>query len=95
MLGYMGAYRGNIKVRPKNSRGFAGHAPGPSGAFELALLQGRIEDGTVSLEEPVDRAVVPDLRPFEPRSWKLVRGQAEPISIGASSRPPHSVQEPS
>ncbi|MHB1104399.1 MAG: hypothetical protein ACYC0C_16810 [Devosia sp.] len=40
---------------------------------------GTIEDwsdgGTVNLiEEPMTRAEGPDLRPFELRSWKLVRG---------------------
>ena len=47
---------------------------GGRGKFELQLPQGWIEDGSVSiLEEPMDRAARPDLRPFELRSWKLVR----------------------
>jgi len=47
---------------------------GRRGDLNLALAEGWREAGSVSiLEEPMDRGPGPDLRPFEVRSWRLVK----------------------
>ena len=48
---------------------------GGRGDFNLKLPSGWSEGGIVNiLEEPMERPAGPDLRPFELRSWKLLRG---------------------
>lgn len=48
---------------------------GRRGDFALSLPDGWREGGAVTiLKEPIERPGGPDLRPFELRSWRLVRG---------------------